>query len=58
VLGLDINIPDIRGQQEIVNVLSAADNQIHLLEQELIQWQQNKKALMQLLLTGLVRVSI
>lgn len=34
------------------------DNKIKLLEQELTQWQQKKKALMQLLLTGIVRVSV
>jgi type I restriction enzyme S subunit len=37
--------------------LSLADRGILLLEQELEAWQQKKKALMQLLLTGLVRVN-
>ena len=39
-------------------VLRCADTEIHLLEQELESLQQKKKALMQLLLTGLVRVNI
>jgi type I restriction enzyme S subunit len=34
-----------------------SDHEIELLEQELEAWQQKKKALMQLLLTGLVRVN-
>lgn len=48
----------IEEQDEIANIIAAQDNKIILLEQELIQWQQKKKALMQLLLTGLVRVNI
>ena len=39
-------------------ILCCADTEIHLLEQELESLQQKKKTLMQLLLTGLVRVNI
>ncbi|MBE6371797.1 MAG: hypothetical protein E7055_06950 [Lentisphaerae bacterium] len=42
-------------QQAIADILSAADKEIVLLEQELEQQQQKKKTLMQLLLTGIVR---
>ena len=42
--------------EALKKVLLSADNEIDALEQELEAWQQKKKALMQLLLTGLVRV--
>ena len=44
-------------QQAIVGKLAIADKEIGLYENELAAWQQKKKALMQLLLTGLVRVN-
>ena len=57
VENLYINIPkDIKEQQAIADILSAADKEIDLLEQELAQQEQKKKSLMQLLLTGIVRV--
>ena len=43
--------------QKISKGLSLADQEISALEQEMAAWQQKKKALMQLLLTGLVRVN-
>ena len=49
-------IPERKEQQVIVDVLSAVSKEIDLLEQELLQEQQKKKSLMQLLLTGIVRV--
>ena len=49
-------IPEITEQQAIADILSAADKEIDLLEQELVQQEQKKKSLMQLLLTGIVRV--
>lgn len=51
-----ISIPPKEEQVAIANILSTADREIDLLEQELDAWQQKRKALMQLLLTGLVRV--
>ena len=39
------------------NTLCCADKEIQLLKKDLEAWQQKKKALMQLLLTGLVRVN-
>ena len=46
----------LKEQQAIADILSAADKEIDLLEQELVQQEQKKKSLMQLLLTGIVRV--
>ncbi len=48
--------PDIKEQTAIAEVLSAADREIELLQQDIEQEKQKKKALMQLLLTGIVRV--
>ena len=48
--------PDMEEQAAIVEVLSAADREIDLLRQDIEQEKQKKKALMQLLLTGIVRV--
>ena len=45
-------------QTAIAEVLSAADREIELLRQDIEQEKQKKKALMQLLLTGIVRVKI
>lgn len=52
-----IDIPGLDEQKAIANRLIMADRDIELSGQELEAWQQKKKALMQLLLTGLVRVS-
>ena len=58
VEGLVVVIPENYEKQEAVaNALEAADRQISLLSSEIDAWQQKKKALMQLLLTGLVRVN-
>lgn len=51
-----IKLPSIEEQTAIANVLSIADKEIELLKKELEQEKQKKKALMQLLLTGIVRV--
>lgn len=58
VEGLVVVIPENYEKQEAVaNALEAADRQISLLSSEMDAWQKKKKALMQLLLTGLVRVN-
>ena len=49
--------PSIEEQKAIARLCVLADNKIMLMEHDLYQWQQKKKALMQLLLTGLVRVT-
>lgn len=53
-----IMVPIVDDIEETANLLMSVDTKISLLESELIQWQQKKKALMQLLLTGIVRVSV
>ena len=54
-----IPIPsDPMAMKSTTEVLSLMDKDIASLEAELSEWQQKKKALMQLLLTGLVRVKI
>ena len=55
---LRIPYPPIKEQDAIAEVLSAADHEIDLLRQDIEQEKQKKKALMQLLLTGIVRVKI
>ena len=52
-----IILPSLEEQQAIAAILSAADKEIELLRKDLEQEKQKKKALMQLLLTGLVRVN-
>ena len=52
-----ILLPLLKEQAAIAEVLSAADHEIELLRQDIEQEKQNKKALMQLLLTGIVRVN-
>ena len=51
-------IPSLKEQQKIATVLTNADKEIELLEQQLADLQQEKKALMQVLLTGKVRVVV
>lgn len=53
---LKIPYPSPEEQQPIARILSTADQEIHLLQQDLEQEKKKKKALMQLLLTGIVRV--
>ena len=51
-------LPSLAEQQKIAAVLTNADKEIELLEQQLADLQQEKKALMQQLLTGKKRVRI
>lgn len=53
-----LQFPSLDEQNAIADVISTADREIDLLEQELAQWQTKKKSLMQLLLTGIVRVEV
>lgn len=53
---LRIPYPPIKEQNAIAEALSAADREIDLLRQDIEQEKQKKKALMQLLLTGIARV--
>ena len=52
-----INLPSLSEQKAVAEVLSAADEEISLLQKDLEQEKLKKKSLMQLLLTGLVRVA-
>ena len=53
-----VHIPPINEQCAIVSVLSAIDREIDLLAHIIDQEKQKKKALMQLLLSGVVRVNV
>ena len=53
-----ITMPEIEEQKEIAEILSTADHEIDLLQKSIETEKQKKKALMQLLLTGKVRVKI
>lgn len=52
-----LRLPTFLEQKAIADVLSAADEEISLLQKDLEQEKLKKKSLMQLLLTGLVRVN-
>jgi len=56
--GIHLRIPTIVEQQKIATVLTNADQEIELLEQQLADLKQEKKALMQQLLTGKRRVKL
>ena len=58
MLLIPINLPPIAEQTKIVGVLGNADQEISLLEKQLADLKQEKKALMQQLLTGKRRVKI
>lgn len=53
-----IFLPPLPEQQAIAEVLSTADKEIDLLKAEIEQEKLKKKSLMQLLLTGIVRVKV
>lgn len=55
---IHIPLPPIEEQQKIASVLISADKEIELLETKLAHFKQEKKALMQQLLTGKKRVKI
>ena len=55
---IKITMPEIEEQKEIAKILSTADHEIDLLQKSIEAEKQKKKALMQLLLTGKVRVKI
>lgn len=55
---MPIPLPPNEEQTAIAEVLSTADREIDLLRQDIEQEKQKKKALVQLLLTGIVRVNV
>ena len=56
LLNSKVALPKIPEQIAIATVISTIDREIELLQQDIEQEKQKKKALMQLLLTGIVRV--
>jgi restriction endonuclease S subunit len=58
LLKLMFNIPELDEQRKIADVLLASDTEIELHEQKLSALQEQKKGLMQRLLTGQVRVRV
>ena len=58
VKNIRLSIPTIQEQKSIAKILATLDNEIFLLEKELKELKQQKKGLMQLLLTGKVRVKV
>lgn len=55
---LKIPVPSIEEQKKIVAVLSEADREIELLQQQIDTLKEQKKGLMQKLLTGEIRVNV
>ena len=55
-MGLKLMLPSYKEQKKIASVLTSADREIELLEAKLAHLKQEKKALMQQLLTGKKRV--
>lgn len=55
---IKVNLPKKEEQEKIASVLSAADRELALLENELEQMREQKRGLMQRLLTGEVRVKV
>ena len=58
LLQIKVQVPSLKEQQKIASVLTAADNEIEVHEVKLAHFKQEKKALMQQLLTGKKRVVI
>ena len=56
VLNFNVFLPNLKEQNEITNILKNIDKQIELQQKLLWQYKLRQKALMQLLLTGIVRV--
>ena len=55
---LNIILPPIEEQTSIAQVLQAADKEINLLKAKAEKLREQKKGLMQVLLTGKVRIKI
>lgn len=55
---IQINLPELAEQQKIGAVLTASDNQIKALQQQLRKLKTQKQGVMQQLLTGKIRVKI
>lgn len=58
LLESEILLPPLEEQKAIAEILTTADKELKLLQEELEEEKRKKKALMQLLLTGIVRVKV
>jgi len=58
ILNLKVKVPDKETQTQIANILSSADKEIDILEQQLEKLKEQKKGLMQVLLSGQKRVKV
>ncbi|UOQ49622.1 restriction endonuclease subunit S [Gracilibacillus caseinilyticus] len=58
LLNTYVKIPAIKEQKEIANILLSSDKEINFLEKEIEELNKQKKGLMQLLLTGQIRVKV
>ena len=57
-LKLKVLLPSVEEQRKISDFLNSIDNEVDLLNKELNQFKEQKRGLMQLLLTGIVRVEV
>ena len=57
-LSLDIKLPNVGEQTALVNVLQCADDELQILKKKLKQLEEQKKGMMQMLLTGKKRLKI
>ena len=57
-LKITVTVPDIEEQKKIAGVLGGMDEQIALLKKYLEKLKEQKKGLMQKLLTGEIRVKV
>jgi len=55
-LKYEVPFPDCEEQIKIADIIRMSDKKLQLLSEELEYWKEGRKALMQLLLTGIVRV--
>ncbi|MBU4220570.1 MAG: restriction endonuclease subunit S [Euryarchaeota archaeon] len=55
---IQVNIPQVKEQEKVAQVLSIQNDLIEKMTDKLLQLKQQKKGLMQLLLTGIVRVKV
>ncbi|MBO6584747.1 MAG: restriction endonuclease subunit S [Gracilimonas sp.] len=55
---INLTLPQYKEQKKIASILNEAMSEIELLEEQLEKYQQQKKGLMQQLLTGKVRVKV
>jgi type I restriction enzyme S subunit len=53
---IKITLPPLDEQQAIAEVLSAADGEIEVLERKLDKWKEQKKFLLNNLVTGTIRL--